>query len=182
MLILASGSPRRKELLKKITNSFTVIPAEVDERSLDKVFSPHDLPLEESRLKAYYIHALYPNDMVLACDTIVILDDEVLGKPKDDAEAKRMLRKESGRKQIVLSGYTFITPTREVTRSVPTSVYFNNLSDEEIDAYIKKYKPLDKAGAYGIQDEAGLIRMIDGSYDNVMGFPTEDIRAHVFTR
>ena len=81
MLILASGSPRRKELLKKLTPSFTVIVPNVDERSIDSSVEPKDLPEEESRLKAYAIHARYPNDEVLSCDTIVILDGEILGKP-----------------------------------------------------------------------------------------------------
>jgi septum formation protein len=179
MLILASASPRRKELLKKITPNFTVIVPDIDERSIDASVEAKDLPAEESRLKAYAIHALYPNDEVLACDTIVILDGEILGKPLTEPVAKAMLKKESGRKQIVLSGYTFITPRREITRSVSTAVYFNVLTDEQIDAYLKKYQPFDKAGAYGIQDEAGLINHIDGSYDNVMGLPSEDIAWHV---
>jgi MAF protein len=182
MLILASASPRRKELLKKIAPSFTVIVPDVDERMIDSSVDPKDLPAEESRLKAYAIHALYPNDSVLACDTIVILNGEILGKPHTDEEAKAMLRLESGKKQIVLSGYTFIAPNKEITRSVSTAVYFNALSEEEIDAYVKKYHPLDKAGAYGIQDEVGLINHIEGSYDNVMGLPTEDIAWHVFAR
>jgi septum formation protein len=93
-----------------------------------------------------------------------------------------MLRKESGRRQIVLSGYTYISEKKEITRSVSTAVYFNKLSEEEILAYVKKYQPLDKAGAYGIQDEAGLINHIEGSYDNVMGLPSEDIAWHVFAR
>jgi septum formation protein len=182
MLILASGSPRRKELLKKLTPNFTVIVPNVDERSIDSSLSPKDLPEEESRLKAYAVHALYPNDEVLACDTIVILDDEILGKPHTEEAAIAMLRKESGRRQIVLSGYTYISEKKEITRSVSTAVYFNKLSEEEILAYVKKYQPLDKAGAYGIQDEAGLINHIEGSYDNVMGFPSEDIAWHVFAR
>jgi|LAHS01.1.fsa_nt_gb septum formation protein len=182
MLILASGSPRRKELLKKITPSFTVIVPDIDERSIDSSVDPKDLPEEESRLKAYTVHALYPNDQVLACDTVVILDGEILGKPHSEEEAVQMLLKQSGKKQIVLSGYTYISPTREVTRSVSTAVYFNKLTEEEIRAYVKKYQPLDKAGAYGIQDEAGLINRIEGSYDNVMGFPSEDIAWHVFAR
>lgn len=179
MLILASASPRRKELLKKITKDFTVIPADVDEASLASEVLPKDLPAEESRLKAYFVHAEYPDDEVLACDTIVILGGEVLGKPKTEEEAVKMLLKESGRKQIVLSGYTYITRTKELTRSVASTVYFNPLSEEEIRAYVKKYRPLDKAGAYGIQDEAGLINRIEGSYDNVMGLPTEDISEHL---
>lgn len=182
MLILASGSPRRKELLKKLTPSFTVIVPNVDERSIDSSVEPKDLPEEESRLKAYAIHARYPNDEVLSCDTIVILDGEILGKPATEEEAIAMLKKESGRRQIVLSGYTYISLEREITRSVSTAVYFNKLSDDEIVAYVKKYQPFDKAGAYGIQDEAGLINHIEGSYDNVMGLPSEDIAWHIFAR
>ena len=91
MLILASGSPRRKELLKKLTPNFTVIVPNVDERAIDCSLSPKDLPEEESRLKAYAIHALYPNDAVLACDTIVILDGEILGKPHTEEAAIAMI-------------------------------------------------------------------------------------------
>lgn len=182
MLILASGSPRRKELLRKITADFTIILPNIDERLLDHSLEAKDLPAEESRLKAYSIHALYPKDDVLACDTIVILDGEILGKPANKDEAFRMLKKESGKRQIVLSGYTFLSPSKEITRSVATAVYFNVLKDEDIRAYIEKYQPLDKAGAYGIQDEAGLINRIEGSYDNVMGLPSEDIAWHVFAR
>jgi septum formation protein len=182
MLILASDSPRRKELLKKLTSSFTVISPNVDERLLDEALEAKDLPAEESRLKAYAIHSLYPHDEVLSCDTIVILDGEILGKPLTEDVAVKMLRKESGKRQIVLSGYTYISAKREITRTVSTAVYFNVLSDEKILDYVKKFQPLTKAGAYGIQDEAGLINRIEGSYDNVMGLPTEDILLHVFAR
>jgi septum formation protein len=179
MLILASSSPRRQELLKKLCKSFTIIVPDVDERLLDAAMDPKDLPAEESRLKAYAIHALYPNDEVLACDTIVILKGEVLGKPKDEEDAIRMLEKEQGERQIVLSGYTYISPKREITRTVVSTVYFNSLTPQAIAAYVKTYRPLGKAGAYGIQDEAGLINHIEGSYDNVMGLPVEDIAHHV---
>jgi septum formation protein len=182
MLILASSSPRRKALLKKITPNFTVIPPEVDEEIFTSSVDVKDLPSEESRLKAYSLFALYPNDQILACDTVVILDGEILGKPHTEEHAIAMLKKEQGRKQIVLSGYTYLTREKEINRSVSTAVYFNPLSDEEIVAYVKKYQPLDKAGAYGIQDEAGLINRIEGSYDNVMGLPTEDILAHVYKK
>jgi len=179
MLILASLSPRRKELLRKITTDFVVMPANIDERALD-LLSPKDLPLEESRMKAYEVFSSHPFDRVLASDTVVILDNEVLGKPKDEKDAFCMLNRQSGNRQVVLTGYTYIDENREITRSVKTFVYFNVLSDQQIIDYVNKYKPLDKAGAYGIQDEAGLINRIEGSYDNVMGFPTEDIKAHVF--
>jgi septum formation protein len=182
MLILASSSPRRKELLKKLDKDFTVIPAEVDERSLDGVYSPMALPIEESRLKAYYVHALYPNDRVLAADTIVLLDGQILGKPKNEKDAIEMLKKERGKKQSVITGYTYLSPRREINRSVRTYVYFNDLSDEEIEEYVRKFKPLDKAGAYGIQDDPRLVSRLEGSYDNVMGLPTEDLEEHVFKK
>ncbi len=182
MLILASSSPRRKELMRRPTPLFTVIAPQVDERLLDGTLSPQDLPIEESRLKAYAIHAQYPNDEVLACDTVVILKGEILGKPASEEAAIAMLRKESGQRQTVLSGYTYLGKGREITRSVATHVYFLPLSEEAIRSYVQKYRPYDKAGAYGIQDEAGLISHIDGSYDNVMGLPTEDLRQHVFTQ
>ncbi len=177
MLILASASPRRKELLKKLIKSFVIIPAEIDERVLD--LPPKDLAAEESKTKAYAIAASHPNDEVLSCDTIVVLDGEILGKPSSPEEARAMLKKESGRKQIVLSAYTYIGQGKEITRTVATAVYFNVLSDELIDQYIKEKRPFDKAGAYGIQDGYPLVNHIEGSYDNVMGLPTEDIASHV---
>lgn len=178
MFILASASPRRKELLHKLLPEFSIIVPNIDERILH--LDPKDLASEESKHKAYAIYSKYPRDEVLSCDTIVVLDGEVLGKPKDEEEAKAMLRLESGKKQIVLSGYTYIGEGREITRTVATEVYFNELSEELIEDYVAKKKPLDKAGAYGIQDGYPLIKRIEGSYDNVMGLPTEDIAAHVF--
>ena len=179
MIILASKSPRRRELIKKLTNEFTVIPSDVDESLL--VTTPHDLPGELSKLKAYSIFSKYPDDTVLSCDTIVILNNELMGKPHSEKEAKEMLKKLSGKKHVVISGYTFINKNVEITRSVKTYVYFNELSDELIDAYIKSGSPMDKAGAYGIQDkEFNLVNHIEGSFDNVMGLPTEDIKAHCF--
>lgn len=179
MIILASGSPRRRELIKKLTKDFTVIPSDVDESILH--IAPHDLPGELSKLKAYSVFAKYPNDTILSCDTVVILDNELMGKPRNEKEAREMLHKLSGKKHVVLSGYTFINKDIEITRSVKTHVYFNKLSDELINAYIKSGSPMDKAGAYGIQDkEFNLVNHIEGSFDNVMGLPTEDIKAHCF--
>ena len=156
MTILASESPRRRELIKKITQEFTVIPANI-------VFQKH------------------PNDKVLACDTVVIIDGQILGKPHSKEQASEMLHKLSGRKHVVISGYTIISKEKEVTRTVRTYVYFNKLSDELIDRYIASGSPMDKAGAYGIQDEEfHLVDHIEGSMDNVVGLPTEDIKAHWF--
>lgn len=179
MIILASESPRRKELIKKITKEFTVIPANIDESVLH--IPACDLPGELSKLKAYDIFAKYPNDKVLACDTVVIIDGQILGKPHSKEQAKEMLQKLSGRKHVVISGYTIISKEKEITRTVRTYVYFNKLSDELIDAYIATGSPMDKAGAYGIQDqEFDLVNHIEGSFDNVIGLPTEDIKAHWF--
>lgn len=182
MLILASNSPRRKELLRKLGIPFTVIASSADETPVQLALPPKELPLEESRLKAYEVAANYPHDEVLACDTVVILDGEVLGKPKDENDAVKMLMKEQGRKQVVLTGYTYLTERKEITRSVASYVYFNPLSEEEARNYVKKYRPYDKAGAYGIQDEAGLINHVEGSYYNVMGFPLEDIAFRIYGR
>ena len=179
MIILASESPRRRELIKKITQEFSVIPANIDESVLH--IPACDLPGELSKLKAYDVFVKYPNDKVLACDTVVIIDGQILGKPRSKEQAKEMLQKLSGRKHVVISGYTIISKEKEVTRTVRTYVYFNKLSDELIDAYIATGSPMDKAGAYGIQDqEFDLVNHIEGSFDNVIGLPTEDIKAHWF--
>ncbi len=179
MIILASESPRRKELIKKIVKDFTVIPANVDESSLH--IPACDLPGELSKLKAYDVFAKYPNDTVLACDTVVILDGVVMGKPHTKEKASEMLHKLSGKRHVVISGYTFVNKNVEITKTVRTYVYFNKLSDELIDKYIATGSPMDKAGAYGIQDkEFDLVNHIEGSFDNVMGLPTEDIKKHCF--
>ncbi len=180
MFILASSSPRRKELLKKLIPEYTILVPDVDERILD--LSPSNLAAEESKIKAYAISSLHPNDEVLACDTIVVLDGRILGKPKDEEDAIAMLKAQSGKRQIVLSGYTYIGKGKEITRTVATEVYFKELSDELIRDYVATKKPLDKAGAYGIQDGYPLVDYIVGSFDNVMGLPTEDIAVHVFNR
>ena len=177
MFILASSSPRRKELLKKIVSDFVIIVPNVDESILH--VDPKDLPGEESKMKAYAVASSHPDDEILACDTVVILDGEVLGKPRDALDAKAMLRAQSGKKQTVLSGYTYIGKGKEITRTVATDVYFNELSEELIEEYVATKKPLDKAGAYGIQDGYPLVHHIDGSYDNVVGLPTEDIAKHI---
>lgn len=179
MIILASQSPRRKELLRKITADFTVIPSNVDESIIH--VPACDLPGELSKMKAYDIFQKFPNDKVLACDTIVIIDNKVLGKPHSKEEAFKMLKNLSGRKHVVISGYTLLSKEKEITRTVRTYVYFNNLSDDLINKYIETGSPMDKAGAYGIQDkDFNLVNYIEGSFDNVMGLPTEDIKAHWF--
>lgn len=182
MLILASASPRRRELLKKLVPSFIAVVPYVDERALDVVRKAKDLSTEEARLKAYEVFSMNPDDEVLGCDTIVICEGEVLGKPKDKEDAIRMLKKQSGKTTKVLSSYTYISKEKEVSRTVCSEVIFNKLSDEDINAYIEKFQPFDKAGSYGIQDDFPLIKKIEGSYFNVMGLPVEDLAEHVFKR
>lgn len=179
MIILASESPRRRELIKKITSDFTIIPANIDESILH--VPAEDLPGELSKMKAYDVFQKYPNDKVIACDTVVILNGEVMGKPHTKEKAFEMLKKLSGNKHVVISGYTIISKEKEITRTVRTYVYFNKLSDELINKYIETGSPMDKAGAYGIQDkEFDLVNHIEGSFDNVIGLPTEDIKKHWF--
>ena len=180
MFILASSSPRRQLLLKKLVPDFIILSPNVDERALDALYDPSKLSREESLLKAYTIFKDHPNDEVLSADTIVVLENQVLGKPKDKEDAVRMLLKESGKKQVVLTSYTYLGKGKEITRTVRSFVYFNPLTEEEIRTYVDRFLPLDKAGSYGIQDPFPLVSRIEGSYDNIMGLPTEDIAKHVF--
>lgn len=177
MLILASSSPRRKQLLKKITKSFTIVEPKVNER--DYQFDVFCYALELSRLKAYEVSSRYPNEPILACDTVVVLNNEIINKPKDNKDAKRILKLLSNKTHLVISGYTYLNKNKEVNRQVITKVTFNNLSDELIDEYIAKGLAKGKAGAYGIQDGYPLVKCIDGSYDNVMGLPVEDIKKYL---
>lgn len=172
MFILASSSPRRKELLKRLVSNFTVIVPKINENI--KVAEKEYLPLEIAKLKAYAIFSLYPEDTVLASDTIVIYENEVLGKPKNIEDARRMLHLLSGKKHQVITAYTLISPKKEVHRQVTTDVYFNHLSEQLIEDYLVTGSCLDKAGAYGIQDQDfPLVHHISGSYSNVMGLPLE---------
>lgn len=179
MLYLASASPRRKELLQEIVPVFQIEVPTINERFIDPFLTPERLSYEEARLKAYAVFSAHPSSMVLAADTIVLLNEKVLGKPGDALHAKKMLEEESGKKQIVLTSYTFLKPGVEISRTIKSVVYFRPLTEEMIDRYIATYHPFDKAGAYGIQDEAGLIERLEGSYHNVMGLPTEDLLHHV---
>lgn len=178
MFILASKSPRRQELFKLIIDDFAIIVPDIDENIPVSIKS--DTAKIISKFKAYHIKAKYPEATILACDTIVVIDGELLGKPKDEDDARRMLTKLSGRKHHVISGFTLVSPEFEINKNVVTEVYFNTLSPELIEAYIKNGSPFDKAGAYGIQDEEfKLVREIKGSYYNVMGLSVEELRKFI---
>jgi len=172
-VILASASPRRSELLESAGIAFQVVPGEIDESPL-----PGELPADHvqrlSREKAIDVAERTEGRYFIGADTIVVCDGEIMGKPKDSADAFRMLRKLSGIPHEVITGYTVYDKKRDgfLTAAVTTKVYFKSLRDEEIDAYIATGCPFDKAGAYAIQGGAAyMVRKIDGSYSNVVGLP-----------
>ena len=171
-LILASLSPRRAELLRAAGMEFTVRAVEVDE-SVEEGESPKRYVLRLARVKALAVD-LHPGEMVLAADTTVALDEEILGKPRDDEDARRMLQKLSDRRHEVYTGVCLRTGQSVETDFAVTSVWFNPLTAAEIEAYVRSGEPHDKAGAYAIQGLASrFIPRIDGSYSNVVGLPVD---------
>lgn len=171
-IVLASASPRRAELLRAAGIDFDVMPANVDETlAPDETAGEHVARLAEAKARA--IHARDGNRTVLAADTVVVIDAQVLGKPLDDADARRMLRLLSGRTHDVLTAVSIFHPGGIVdTRVDVTSVEFAPLSEADIDWYVSTGEPLDKAGAYAVQGLASrFIPRIDGSYSNVVGLP-----------
>ncbi len=172
-IILASGSPRRKELLEMLkVENLEIIPAKGEEKSHPEL-TPPELVKELSRCKAAEIAPVDETDTVtIGADTIVVLDDEVLGKPTDEADAARMLRALSGRSHTVYTGVTVIRGEKLISRAERTEVLFRSLSEAEIQAYIRTGEPMDKAGAYGAQGYASLfVKSLDGDFFNVMGLP-----------
>jgi len=169
-LILASQSPRRRELLGLTGLDFIVRVADIDER-MDPEKAPFDEVARVSRLKAEAV-ARKPDDVVIAADTIVVCGDEVLGKPRNEADAFRILSLLSGRHHEVMTGMTVLRGDEVITHTEVTKIHFRSLSDGEIRAYIASGEPMDKAGAYGIQGGAALFAdQMEGDYYNVMGLP-----------
>lgn len=177
-IILASNSPRRKELLAGLDLQFEVRVLQ----GIDESY-PADLPTSKiaefiSKKKAdAYVETMADDELVITADTVVILGNEVMGKPHDEADAKRMLGELSGRTHQVATGVTLSTRQRQTSFSVVTNVTFKQLSADEIDYYVRTYHPMDKAGAYGIQEWIGYIGVtaLEGSYFNVMGLPVQRI-------
>ena len=175
-VVLGSNSPRRRELLNDMGVVFRVEAI----KGIHETY-PDNLPVEEipvylARIKADG-HPLKSNELLITADTVVVLDDEVLGKPEGEADAHRMLRALSGRAHRVIRGVCVTTVNRQETFSDTSIVHFADLSDDEIDYYIAHYRPLDKAGAYGIQEWIGNIGIsgINGDFYNVMGLPTRKL-------
>lgn len=176
-IILASNSPRRKELLAGLDIQFEVkvIPG-IDE-NCPAYLKGSEIPRYLSRKKAEaYIGQMSDHDLIITADTVVWVDDTtVLGKPADEIEAGRMLRLLSGKTHDVITGVTIMTTGKTVTFAVESKVTFDELDEEDIDYYISHYHPMDKAGAYGIQEWIGFVGVtaLSGSYFNVMGLPVQ---------
>lgn len=183
-ILLASGSPRRRELLHLIVPEFdTAEPRDIDE-SYPSDLAPEEVPVYLSGLKASaYRDELHPDELLITADTVVILGDRILGKPHSMEEARRMLRSLCGRTHTVVTGVTLtsLEGKKRDTFAEHTKVTFAALSDSEIDAYVGRYRPLDKAGAYGIQEWFGAagIRCIEGCFYNVMGLPLRALYEHL---
>lgn len=175
-IILASNSPRRRELLGGLGIDFTVKVIDGIDESWPHDLKGEEIPIYISREKAApYIPHIKPDELVITADTIVYVDGQVLGKPCDKADAERMLRLISGRWHEVITGVTLTTAARQRSFAVTTRVRFCNLSDSEIRQYVDSGLPMDKAGAYGIQEWIGYVGVeaIEGSYFNVVGLPVQ---------
>jgi septum formation protein len=172
--VLASRSERRKKLLKQIGLSFIIKDSNVDEINCDG-FHPIKLVKLNSINKSRKVAETYKNEIIIGADTIVVFDNKILGKPKNEKEAIKYLSILSNKKHIVYTGFNIIDTKngKEIFAYEKTSVYFRDLSSDEINYYVKHHKPFDKAGAYGIQDDFGciFIQKIEGDYYNVVGLP-----------
>ena len=177
--ILASKSPRRKDLMKFISSDFLIATEDIDEESSYSLSPIEAVVMDIAKRKGQEVYKSYPDDLVISADTIVVIDNQILGKPIDKEDAHRILRKLSGRTHYVYTGYALHYKGKDVVNFVKSEVIFNELSDELIETYINTGSPMDKAGAYGAQDsdrKFPIIKNIIGSYDNVIGFPVKEIK------
>lgn len=175
-IILASGSPRRKELLKQIFDEFEVIPSDVEE------IVPNNIPTDKTaeflaNLKAEHIAKQYSDAIVIGADTIVICENEIMGKPKDLDDSRRMLRKLSGKSHCVITGVAiYLDSKKYCSFSESTEVFFKEMTNLDIEEYVLSGEPADKAGSYAIQGAGGkFIEKISGDYDNVVGLPVKHL-------
>jgi len=178
-LILASNSPRRKTLLEQIGLKFRVIPSQIAEPIFEGG-SPQEYALGLASAKAEEVSKLYPQALVLGADTIVVVDELVLGKPADVSDAYSMLKLLSGRSHEVITAYSLQLKDKQINQAnfVSTQVHFKILSDAEIQRYIDSGSPFDKAGSYGIQDYSSVfVDRIDGCFYNVVGLPLSDLNS-----
>lgn len=169
--ILASASPRRKEILEKVGFSFRICATDVDE-TMNTLLPLEEAVKEIALKKALAVKEFKEDDIIIAADTIVVLDGEIFGKPKDMMEAKNMLSKLSGRTHQVYTGFALVNKEKQISECVITKVTFHHLSEQDIEDYMNTGEPFDKAGAYGIQEKGCLlVKEIEGDYFNVIGLP-----------
>ncbi len=178
-IILASASPRRKELLGFIVNEYEVVPSKVEEivpKGMPVLKQPEYL----SKIKALDIAKQYPNDIIIGADTSVILGKEILGKPKDRTDAERMLLNLSGKVHKVVTGCTVVKNGATKSFSVVSRVKFQKLTKTEIDAYLDTDEPYDKSGSYAVQGRAGaFVEWIKGDYFNIVGLPIAQLKKYI---
>ena len=175
-LILASGSPRRKNFLTEYGYEFTVVPSSFDEAGKKETPKQTVEFYAYSKAQDVFDKLNDSSVVVLGADTIVCLDGKILGKPKDENHAVEMLKTLSGKTHHVITAYAIISRNKKIVDSVTTLVTFNDLCDELIENYVKTGSPLDKAGSYGIQDGFDLVKEYNGSLNNVIGLPIEIIK------
>jgi septum formation protein len=172
-IILASSSPQRKDLLNQLGVTFEIIPSNFDEDSVKKI-APKEYVKKLARCKAEFVASTQKEGVIIGVDTVITLNNEIIGKPKDEEDATRTLRKLSGKTHNVVSGICVINKylNKTVTSAVVTKVKFRKLNDKLIKEYIKSKEPLNKAGSYGIQGKGAiLIEEINGDYYNIVGLP-----------
>jgi septum formation protein len=175
-IILASSSPRRKEIMERAGYRFRVIPSSFEETGTD--FFSFEFIESLAYQKALVVAKDYPDNVVVGADTLVVLDKKILGKPKDAAQAFEMLRELSGKAHMVVTAIAVISGTQVRKSSTTSYVTFENLTDEQIRYYVDTFKPLDKAGAYGIQEMPdGYIKSFEGSFENIMGMCPKALEA-----
>ena len=177
MIVLASKSPRRQALMKRITTDFVTYDSNIDEdkyRSLPPIEACKSIALH----KALKAKEVFNDKIILSADTIVVLDNRIINKPKDEIDAYNILKRLSNKEHQVITAFTIIKGEKVITDIVISRVIFNDLSDDLINRYIKSGSPLDKAGAYGIQDNDRfpIVKSYSGSYDNIVGFPVNEIK------
>ena len=184
MIILASNSPRRKELMEKyVTSSFLIEPSQIDE-SIYQDKDPIKTVEQTAKAKGEYIFHKHPDDLVISADTIVVINNHILGKPKDRNDAIKMLMMMKGKRHEVITSYYIVNKDKSILRSVISFVTLKDVEESIIEKYLDEFPPLDKAGSYGIQDEYfknNILESYEGSLTNIIGLPiekiTEDLRS-----
>ncbi len=175
-IILASASPRRKELLEKAGYSFEIIPADIDE-TINPLLTPYENVKQLGLKKAMHNAKIYTDDINLGCDTIVVLDDVIYGKPKDELDAKRMLMTFSGKTHFVYSGVGIIYKGKTINFVVESKVTFKKLTEEMINDYISSKECFGKAGSYAIQGLGrNLVEKYSGELENIIGLPIKEVK------